>query len=589
MQARWLWLLVGAWLGLTSHLLAQWDPPSSYYNSATGTGSTLKSQLHNIIDNHTQRSYDQLRQDLQVTDEDPNNPANILLVYDRSSTNSAWDNADDWNREHTWPRSRGVNSSGPDNSDMHQIRPSDVQVNSNRGSLNFGGAFGAQSYGTVSDGGTVWYPGDADAGMIARQMFYMAVRYDGSDSATEDLEIGSQLGSLSRMIEWHYAAPADDFELKRNHLIYGYQNNRNPFIDRPEYVWSVFMNQNNDSRLSVGGSTPDTNGGSARTIDLGTVFVGSNVATSTSATINKTGSNGTYFEVTTTGDATSTLSGRHNNFETGSTGSRTFTVGLDGSTATAGTLSGSVIIDNLDVTTGGGAGRGANDNNDLIDLSLTVLNHSNASFSDATSLKQITHDFGTLVQGDVATPWLFDITNIAGPGSNAFTANLDIDQVTTTGDVTELFTTLAPTNISNRIVGGESRMFVAVANTSTTGALSATYTIDVSDQNIAGALSDTLTLTLLANVVAPANGNGDYDLDGDVDADDYVAWQSTFNSTTMLNADGNGNGIVDAADFVIWRDNTSSTVAAQFAVPEPGMGWPLVLGGILMLCVRRRR
>ena len=30
----------------------------------------------------------------------------------------------------------------------------------------FGGEFGAQGFGSVSDGGTKWYPGDADAGMI---------------------------------------------------------------------------------------------------------------------------------------------------------------------------------------------------------------------------------------------------------------------------------------------------------------------------------------------------------------------------------------------------------------------------------------
>ncbi|MEK6677108.1 MAG: ribonuclease, partial [Planctomycetota bacterium] len=41
----------------TSAALAQYDPPASYYNSATGTGLTLKSQLHNIIDDHTIRDY----------------------------------------------------------------------------------------------------------------------------------------------------------------------------------------------------------------------------------------------------------------------------------------------------------------------------------------------------------------------------------------------------------------------------------------------------------------------------------------------------------------------------------------------------
>jgi len=94
-----------AWLGLTgpfpAQVSAQYEPPASYYNSATGTGLTLKSQLHNIIDNHTVLSYADLRYGsnpsqpgpLADTDEDPNNPNNILLVYDRSSTNEIWDSA----------------------------------------------------------------------------------------------------------------------------------------------------------------------------------------------------------------------------------------------------------------------------------------------------------------------------------------------------------------------------------------------------------------------------------------------------------------------------------------------------------------
>ena len=32
--------------------------PAGYYDSATGTGYTLKTQLHNIIDNHNDQGYD---------------------------------------------------------------------------------------------------------------------------------------------------------------------------------------------------------------------------------------------------------------------------------------------------------------------------------------------------------------------------------------------------------------------------------------------------------------------------------------------------------------------------------------------------
>jgi hypothetical protein len=45
---------------------------------------------------------------------------------------------------------------------------------------------------------------------------------------------------FSRMFEWHEADPVDDFERDRNDAIYGYQDNRNPFIDHPELVREIW-------------------------------------------------------------------------------------------------------------------------------------------------------------------------------------------------------------------------------------------------------------------------------------------------------------------------------------------------------------
>lgn len=66
---------------------------------------------------------------------------------------------------------------------------------------------------------------------------------------------------------------------------------------------------------------------------------------------------------------------------------------------------------------------------------------------------------------------------------------------------------------------------------------------------------------------------GDYNGDGDVDAEDYNLWRTTFGSTTELDADGNGNGIVDAADYVVWRKDLDPGILVSGAqapsVPEP--------------------
>ena len=70
---------------------------------------------------------------------------------------------------------------------------------------------------------------------------------------------------------------------------------------------------------------------------------------------------------------------------------------------------------------------------------------------------------------------------------------------------------------------------------------------------------------------------GDYDLDGDVDRQDYAFWKSHFRATAGvgLQADGNGNGIVDAADYTIWRNNLGATAGgggSMLAAESPASG-----------------
>ena len=50
---------------------------------------------------------------------------------------------------------------------------------------------------------------------------------------------------------------------------------------------------------------------------------------------------------------------------------------------------------------------------------------------------------------------------------------------------------------------------------------------------------------------------GDYNRNGVVDADDYVVWRKSRNTsvTAFSGADGNGDGLVNDADFAVWRTN----------------------------------
>ncbi|MGV2620639.1 endonuclease [Halobacillus sp. ACCC02827] len=226
--------------------------PGSYYDRADSlTGDALKAELHDIIDDHTEISYSQVWDALRNTDEDPENPANVLLLYtgDSISKNRNGGGVDDWNREHVWAKSHGgFGTAMGAGTDLHHLRPTDVSVNSSRSNLDFdnGGSPYSDAPDTYYDGDS-WEPRDEVKGDVARMIFYMAVRYEG-DQGELDLEVadftgtsGPYLGKLSTLKEWHESDPVDDFERNRNEVIYeDYQHNRNPFIDHPEYVEEIW-------------------------------------------------------------------------------------------------------------------------------------------------------------------------------------------------------------------------------------------------------------------------------------------------------------------------------------------------------------
>ena len=125
---------------------------------------------------------------------------------------------------------------------------------------------------TLGGSVTVFEPQDSDKGDIARIIFYMAARYnnfagsdaDGFDSGNPNLEIVNNLtswsnsgyqsnatttgkmGILQDLLEWNKLDPVDEWEIHRNNLCFNnYTNNRNPFVDFPEwadYIWGTSTN-----------------------------------------------------------------------------------------------------------------------------------------------------------------------------------------------------------------------------------------------------------------------------------------------------------------------------------------------------------
>ncbi|MFP8904620.1 endonuclease [Streptomyces atacamensis] len=225
----------------------------TYYAPAEGkTGTALKAALNDIISEQARLSYSQVWDALGDTDEDPSDPDNVILLYTGRSQAKSEHGGDlgDWNREHVWAKSHGDfgTSTGP-GTDLHHLRPTDVRVNSIRGNKDFdnGGSAVSGAPGNYTDGDS-FEPRDAVKGDVARMILYMAVRYEGEDGFA-DLEPNDRVGNgsapyhgrLGVLKQWHREDPPDSFERNRNEVIYNeYQYNRNPFIDRPEWVEAIW-------------------------------------------------------------------------------------------------------------------------------------------------------------------------------------------------------------------------------------------------------------------------------------------------------------------------------------------------------------
>jgi len=262
---------------LTNALAAQ--IPSGYYSTATGTGAALKTQLYNIIKNHTTRTYDQLWTDFQSTDKKADGkvwdiytdiPAGTpvyTFTFITEQCGSYTNEGDCYNREHSFPKSWFGVASGQENSvpmgtDLFHLYPTDGKVNGMRSNYPYG-KVGTASY-TSSNGsklgnctysgytGIVFEPIDEYKGDVARSYFYMVTRYENLVASWEknDADGDAVLNGtafpafetwfLNMLGEWSAADPVSAKETARNNAIYSLQGNRNPYIDHPEYVYSVW-------------------------------------------------------------------------------------------------------------------------------------------------------------------------------------------------------------------------------------------------------------------------------------------------------------------------------------------------------------
>lgn len=266
------------------------NPPFGYYSSIdTSSAARLRATLHARIDDHRRVPWSGTWAVLESADQDPQNASRVRDVYKNASYPKYGRGNNDYNREHTWPKSLGYASSSSRNypeSDCHALFLCNVTYNSVRANKMFrnlertaaeyrtdGGSF-AQHPGTScwTDGFGVtgaWEPWMGKRGDVARALLYLDVRYDGSrhqnGSSEPDLVLtddvsrirASQsssnlsvayMGLLSVLLQWHQQDPPDAAECRRNGVVYAAQGNRNPFIDHPEWAYRLFAPEGTDQR-----------------------------------------------------------------------------------------------------------------------------------------------------------------------------------------------------------------------------------------------------------------------------------------------------------------------------------------------------
>ena len=276
------------------HSEAESQPDPNYYNSVDESSpSALRNSLHAIIDDHTRFPYTSSATDtwdiLELAGENVDNSNQVITIYKNSANTKVGGGNNNYNREHSWPKSYGFPDDGSSNypyTDMHHLFIANSSYNSSRSNKPFDVCVsGCDTRATDVNNGRggngqanltktgIWDVWSGRQGDIARALLYMDVRYEGGNhgitgvsepdliltdnlslinaSSTGNNESVAYMGLLSVLLVWHQDDPVDIYEHQHNEAVAAAQGNRNPFIDNPAWVECVF-------ELVCNGGGPDT-------------------------------------------------------------------------------------------------------------------------------------------------------------------------------------------------------------------------------------------------------------------------------------------------------------------------------------------
>ena len=223
---------------------------AQYYDAVLNlSGQELYLALRNLISTNTNTDYIDAKE--QMFGYFDNESGLVRCVYtgqDWSVPPGGMPNQNLFNTEHTYAQSWfSAPQTNIKKADLHHLFPTNAQVNSSRGNLpfdvvaNHSSATTYVSYnsyysyrGNNAQGRLVFEPANQHKGNLARSLLYFNTRYN--DTLTQ-----ANVDMIPVLIQWHLLDPVDSKEIERNQDIYGYQNNRNPFVDHPEFVQRIWV------------------------------------------------------------------------------------------------------------------------------------------------------------------------------------------------------------------------------------------------------------------------------------------------------------------------------------------------------------
>ena len=215
--------------------------------SQTSLITSVKSLLKSTATKLSSQTYKGLSTTFLSADAVPTNSTKMRLFYSHDIVNAKYSGGG-WNREHVYAKSiGGYTEDDTPSQDLHDMRPTYIQVNSTRGNSPFGLVQNRDSHKVMSDrnnlvsgykNGNVFEPIDEVKGDVARCIFYICVMYYNE----YEIDILKMIAArdVNLFLKWNREDPVDEYEIFRNNVVQGIQGNRNPFIDFPDladYIW----------------------------------------------------------------------------------------------------------------------------------------------------------------------------------------------------------------------------------------------------------------------------------------------------------------------------------------------------------------